>query len=90
MEKGEVREVAKEAAKEAVKETFSLLGVDITEQDEINDFRADLVFARKQRRMSEAVKSRVVMMVVLGVTIGTIVTFSDWIKAFLHMGKGPG
>ncbi len=47
------REVAEAAAHEAVRETFRLLGVDIDDQASVNAFRADLVYARKLRRMGD-------------------------------------
>lgn len=41
------------AAHQAVRDTFRLFGVDTEDQDQINSFRADLIWARSERREAE-------------------------------------
>jgi len=75
-----MREVATQAAKEAVHGTFSVLGVDMSDQDHINAFRQDLMFARKSRRMQEKVGGRALMTIVALFTGGFVYAGWDYIK----------
>ncbi len=45
--------LADAAAQKAVARTFSMLGIDISQQDEINRLRDVLLHARKMQRLSE-------------------------------------
>lgn len=85
----EIEEAAKIAAREAMKDTFSLLGVDTTDQDSLNELRADLVYARKQRKGSEEVIKWVKRSCVLAVVSGLVVLLGrgaeEAIKALLSL-----
>ena len=78
-----INQAAERAAREAVRETFRLLGIDIDEQGEVNDFRADLVYARKMRRLSE--KTAVAAFIALAAAVGggIVSLFWDGLKAAL-------
>jgi hypothetical protein len=65
----DIEAVAEAAADKTIHETFRLFGVDIRDQNQINDFRADLVYARKMRRLHEKAGLKVVM-VALALIVG--------------------
>lgn len=48
-----IEAVAEAAAEKTVGKVFSVLGVDITDQAQLNEFRADLIHARKIRHVWE-------------------------------------
>lgn len=82
MTEQEVQRIAEEAACKAVRQTFRLFGVDTNDQNSVNDFRSDLVHARKMRRMWDGATGRVSMGIIVAVSIAGIVWAADWIKAF--------
>jgi hypothetical protein len=45
--------VSKEAADRAVKRVFAILGVDVDKPSEVEDFREDLRFGRKMRKVAD-------------------------------------
>lgn len=73
--------IAKAAAKATVRETFRLLGVDLDNQQSVNDFRADLVYARKIRRLSEKTGSIALLVMISAIVTGMLAVFWDGIKA---------
>jgi hypothetical protein len=63
-------DIARRAADQAIDRVFKLLfGVDLEEQAQINDFRADLEHMRRMRKLSERVGFTIV-----AVVVGTVVT----------------
>ena len=53
-------------AHEALRQTFRMLGVDIDDQNQVNEFRADLVHARRWRKLASAVGSKAVLAIATG------------------------
>ncbi len=75
------QEMAERAAVRAITDTFRLLGVDISEMDNVNDLRDDFRFIRRQRqgaetRRTEASKSTVTA--VIGAVVGMLVSAVTW------------
>ena len=64
----DIKALASEAASKAVWQTFRMFGVDTEDQDSVNEFRHDLVFARELRRTTKGVQSKV-LMVVIGILV---------------------
>jgi hypothetical protein len=60
----ELQQVARMSAQSAVHETFRHLGVDLNDQQQVNEFRADLVWSRRNRKMSEQVGGRALLTIV--------------------------
>ncbi len=77
-----IQEMAERAAIRSVTDTFRLLGIDITEMDDVNDLRDDFRFLRRQRestetRRTEANKS--VVTAVVGGVVGMLVSAITWL-----------
>ncbi len=66
---GDMREVAEAAAAKAVHDTFRLFGVDTNDQASVNEFRSDLVFVRRQRKLSETVRGKVILVIVGAIAV---------------------
>ena len=64
MTEEEIKALAQESAHAAVHQTFRMFGVDTNEQESVNEFRHDLVFARELRKTTKGVKSKALMLVV--------------------------
>lgn len=78
-------DAAEQAADKAIERTFGLLGVDITNQDHVNEFRADLIYARSLRRMSERVWGKAVLVVVTAGIAWGLVVFGTGLKTKLGL-----
>lgn len=83
-----IEATAKEAAEETLAETFKLLGVDLTDVSAINRFRADLVFARKQREISERARSIAFRAVIVAAVAGAFSGFGWAVKVILTANQG--
>lgn len=59
---------AAKAARSVTHETFRLLGVDIDNQDSLNSFRSDLVYANRLRKTSERAQ-----LAALGIIVSVVV-----------------
>lgn len=73
-----------QAATRSITDTFRLLGIDLTEMDDLNELRDDFRFIRRQRRdielrRAEATKS--VIAAVIGGVVGMIVSAVTWLVA---------
>lgn len=68
----DIEAVAEAAADKAVGKVFSLLGVDITDQAQLNEFRADLVHARKMRHLWERGGFRIFMVMLSLTVVGAV------------------
>lgn len=77
------RDAAKLAAKDAIAQTFRLFGLDITDQDQVNEFRADLIHARRLRKLSDRVSVVMVWSIGGGIVAGALMVFWDGIRAAL-------
>ena len=76
------QQMAERAALRSITDTFRLLGIDITEMDDLNDLRDDFRFVRRQRRTNEtrrteAMKSTVTA--VVGAVVGMLVSTLTWL-----------
>ena len=76
------KQAADRAALRSITDTFRLLGVDITEMDDLNDMRDDFRFLRRQRealeiRRSETSKSLVTAIV--GGFVGMVISALTWL-----------
>lgn len=81
------QEIAERAAARALKDTFRLLGIDITEMDDVNDLRDDFRFVRRQRsesetRRTEAFKSATTA--VVGGFVGMLLSAITWLITVLR------
>lgn len=79
-------DAAERAADKTVRELFRLLGVDIASQDQLNEFRADLVHARKMRRLWDRAGGHVLMIIISIATGAFLVAMWDTIRASLNKG----
>ncbi len=75
-------QIAERAALRSITDTFRLLGIDITEMDDLNDLRDDFRFVRRQRetnetRRTETLKSTVTA--VVGAVVGMLVSTLTWL-----------
>lgn len=77
----EAVEIAETAAKETLRQTFRLLGVDIDDIESVNTFRADLVHARRLRRMSEKATMAALWGGFITVGGGGLIVFWDGVRA---------
>lgn len=57
------------AATKAIHETFRLLGVDVADQKSVNEFRSDLVHARRLRRLSERVGATIIFAIATAIAV---------------------
>lgn len=76
------QQMAERAALRSITDTFRLLGIDITEMDDLNDLRDDFRFVRRQRqtnetRRTEATKSAVTAIV--GGVAGMLISTLTWL-----------
>ncbi len=76
-------EAAELAAKDALAQTFRLFGLDITDQDQVNAFRADLVHARRLRKLSDRIGIVMLWSVGGGIVVGALLMFWDGFKTAL-------
>lgn len=51
----------REAVRDELQTQFRAFGVDLKDQDSLNNYRDDLIWARKSRRAAGTVKSKVLM-----------------------------
>jgi hypothetical protein len=75
-------QLAERAALRSITDTFRILGIDITEMDDLNDLRDDFRFVRRQRqntetRRTEAAKSAITA--VVGGIVGMLVSTITWL-----------
>jgi hypothetical protein len=76
------QQMAERAALRSITDTFRLLGIDITEMEDLNDLRDDFRFVRRQRqntetRRTEATKSAITA--VVGGVVGMLVSTITWL-----------
>ncbi|MCP4536926.1 MAG: hypothetical protein GY832_07245 [Chloroflexi bacterium] len=76
-----VHQIADEAAAAAVKRTFTALGIDIEDSDEIRHFQANRTWVRRFRRLSENVGTAVILTLVTLLTGGIAKLVWDSLKA---------
>ncbi len=79
------QQLAERAALRSITDTFRLLGIDITEMDDLNDLRDDFRYVRRQRenaetRRTETTKSTVTA--VVGAIVGVVVSTLTWLMTF--------
>ncbi len=80
----DTEQLIEQAAARSITDTFRLLGIDLTEMDDLNELRDDFRFIRRQRRdielrRAEATKS--VIAAVIGGVVGMIVSAVTWLVA---------
>lgn len=83
MDQADIERIAQSAAEAAVHQIFRLFGVDTEDQDSVNAFRADLVHARKMRRIWDGAAGRITLGIVIAIVVAGVVWASDWIKIVL-------
>lgn len=69
-----IEAAAEAAAERTIRDTFRVLGVDLADQGQLNEFRADLDFVRKRRHFYEKSSWRA-WLVVLTVVVAGAVSF---------------
>ena len=75
-------EIAERAAIRAITDTFRLLGIDITEMDDVNDLRDDFRFIRRQRESNETRRleaSKSMITAVVGGVVGMLISAITWL-----------
>ncbi len=82
-----IQEIAERAAARALNDAFRLLGIDIGTMEDINQFRDDVRFIRRQRsavetRRTEAMKSAVAAIV--GGILGMLLSAITWLVTALR------
>ena len=76
------QENAERAAIRAITDTFRMLGIDISEMDDVNDLRDDFRFIRRQRETTETRRteaSKSVVTAVVGAVVGMLVSAITWL-----------
>lgn len=68
IDRDEAEAIAEKATCKTIERVFTLLGVDINDKQSVNAFRADLMHARRMRKMTE----RAAMAAVWGITVAVI------------------
>ena len=76
------QEFAERAALRSITDTFRMLGIDITQMDDVNNLRDDFRFIRRQResnelRRTEASKSAITA--TIGAAIGMLISAITWL-----------
>jgi hypothetical protein len=70
MDRDDIQAIAQQAgvaaAHSVMRDTWRLLGVDIDDQAQVNEFRADLVHARRWRKIADAAGRKAVLTVLTG------------------------
>ena len=87
--KNECSELAKKyaehAASEAVKKTFAMLGVDVNDPTELEEFREDLRFGKRMRRAADRGFMTAVTVItgalMMAMWIGIAMKLGEWIKS---------
>lgn len=86
MSEEQIKALAKEAAREAVRETFYLIGIDVQDRDDLNEWLADRAHMRRLRVASEARNQKLAESGVL-IMIGALATAAAaWFKGWLNLG----
>ena len=73
MTEEEIKELAQASADKAVRQTFRMFGVDTDDQDSVNEFRHDLVWAREMRQSVKGVQSKM-LLVLAGLVVAGVFT----------------
>lgn len=82
-------DIARRAAEQTIERVFTLLfGVDMEEQAQINEFRADLEHMRRMRKLSERVSFTAVAVVVASGVTGVITLIFKATSKFFGWGDG--
>ena len=81
------QEIAERAVARVLHDTFRLLGIDISEMDDVNNLRDDFRFIRRQRgnaeiRRTEAFKSATAALV--GGILGMLLSVLTWLISVLR------
>lgn len=71
---------ADESAERAVKKVFAILGVNIDDPQSIEEFRQDLRFGARLRRISDRVNLVIIVTVVVAILSGALSILWDHIK----------
>lgn len=77
----DIHQIADEAAGAAVKRTFTALGIDIEDADEIRHFQANMAWVWRFRRLSEKVGTAVILTIVTLFSGGIVKLIWDAIRA---------
>lgn len=73
--------MAEEVAEETVRRTFTMLGIDVHDADEVRHFQANMQWVFRFRRLSEKVGATIILTVVTVATGGLLTLIWDGIKA---------
>lgn len=86
----EIRAIAEGAAQigaeRGIARAFRLLGVDINDQQSLNTFRADLIFAHNERKRAERAlerRAKIVGTIVIGVLSAFAIGAGSWVIGFI-------
>ena len=73
-----------EAADSAVRKTFALLGVDIDKPESVEEFRADLRFGKKLRKLADHGSMALIGALFVGIGVLAWVGLVDKLKGIGH------
>lgn len=91
----QARQLVEDGVDAGLRRAFGLLGVDIASQEARNEFRADLAFARSERRRRERAAERwaksvgsVVIALATVIGVGLLNWIFDLFEALRHLARG--
>ncbi len=82
-----IQEIVERATARAINDSFRLLGIDIGAMDDVNQFRDDVRFIRRQRSESETRNTEVMksaVTAVIGGCIGMLLSAITWAVTVLR------
>lgn len=77
----EARQIAHDAATDTISEVFKILGVDTSDVESMNTFRADIDWVRHRRKAEAAVGQRIVMTLISIASGGFAVAAWEYLKS---------
>jgi len=73
-------DAAERAACKVVHRTFQLFGVDTLNQESVNEFHSDLIYARRLRKTADNMRARAGLVFIGAATLGALAIMWDAIK----------
>lgn len=74
---------AKEASRQTISETFSLFGVNVANFESMQEFKEDVEFVRRYRKISQLTGRKAWTTVVSLASAGVAIALWEWIKTLI-------